>query len=88
MSLEHLTLPKSKETKFLQEFFIAFFEFVTVLFLFYVFGCQASGILVLQPGINAAPSALEDEVLTTGRIGTSLTVQWLGLCASTTVARV
>ena len=72
MSLEHLTLPKSKETKFLQEFFIAFFEFVTVLFLFYVFGCQASGILVLQPGINAAPSALEDEVLTTGPPGKSL----------------
>ena len=88
MSLEHLILAKSKETKFLKEFFKALLEFVTVLFLLYVFGCQASGILVLQPGINAAPSALEGEVLTTGRLGTSLTVQWLGLCASTAVARV
>lgn len=58
-------MAKGKETKYLKEFFKALFEFVTVLFLLYVFGCQASGILVLQRGINAAPSALKQEVLTT-----------------------
>ena len=47
-------------------------EFVTILFLFYVlvfFGC---GILATWSGIKPVPTALEDEVLTTGLPGKSL----------------
>ena len=36
------------------------------------FGCKACGTLALQPGIEPAPPALEDEVLTTGPPGKSL----------------
>ena len=50
-----------------------FIEFVTILFLFYVlfFGHMACEILVLWPGIQPVPSALADEVLTTGLPGKS-----------------
>ena len=46
--------------------FKVFIEFVTVLLLFYVllFGCQACGILALQPGIKPASPAMEGEALT------------------------
>ena len=65
---------------FLKDFFDVdhfldvFIEFVTVLLLFYVlffFGCEACGILVPQPGIEPASSALEGGVLTTGAPGKS-----------------
>ena len=41
-------------------------------FTFCSFGHEACGILVPQPGIKAASSALEDEVLTAGQSGKSL----------------
>ena len=51
-----------------------FVEFVTIwllLFTFWFFGCRTFGILDPQPGIKAAPAALESEVLTTGQPGNS-----------------
>ena len=38
------------------------------------FGSKECGILVLQPGIEPAPAALEGEVLTTGAPGMSLSI--------------
>ena len=56
--------------------FKVFIEFVTILLLFYVlfffFGHEVCGILAPQPGIEPSPTALEDEVLTTGQPGKSL----------------
>ena len=55
--------------------FKVFIEFVTILFLFYVFGFfgrEACGILAPQPGIEPTPHALEGAVLTTGLRGKSL----------------
>ena len=46
-----------------------FIESVTILLLFCVFGHEACGILASQPGIELAPLALEDQVLTTGPPG-------------------
>ena len=48
-----------------------FIEFITVSILFYilVFGCEACGILSLGLGIKLTLTALEGEVLTTGRQG-------------------
>lgn len=49
--------------------------FITVLPLFFMIwslGSKACAILVLQPEIEAAPAALEGEVLTTGAPGMSL----------------
>ena len=40
--------------------------------MFWLFGLEASGILVPRPGTEPAPSALEGEVLTTGPPGKSL----------------
>ena len=40
--------------------------------MFWFFGHEACGILVPQPGIEPAPPALEDEVLTTEPPGKSL----------------
>ena len=40
--------------------------------MFWVFGHEVCGILAPQPGIEPAPPALEDEVLTTGPPGKSL----------------
>ena len=40
--------------------------------MFCFFGCEAHGILAPQLGIKPTPSALEDEVLTTGPPGKSL----------------
>ena len=57
--------------------FKVFIEFVTVLFLFYVwgfFGCEACEILAPRPGTEPASPALEGEILTTGPPGKSL--QW------------
>ena len=56
-----------------------FFEFITILLLFYVliFGHEACGILALQQGIEYAPPALEGEVLTTGPSGKSIVVEFL-----------
>ena len=58
----------------MDHFLKVFFEFVTILLLFYVlvFGRKACGILAPQPGIEPAPPALEGEVLTTGPPGKSL----------------
>ena len=39
--------------------------------MFWFSGCEACGILALQPGIKPAPPASEDEVLTTGLPGKS-----------------
>ena len=39
--------------------------------MFWFFGCEACGILVLWPGIKPAPPALEGEVLTAGPPGKS-----------------
>ena len=39
---------------------------------FWAFGCEACGILALQPGIKPAPPALRGGVLTTGLLGNSL----------------
>ena len=36
------------------------------MFLFYVFGTQACGILTPRPGIELAPPVLDGDVLTTG----------------------
>ena len=46
-------------------------EFVTILFLFYIwfFGHEACGLLVPWPGIKPAHPALEGEILTTGLQG-------------------
>ena len=41
--------------------------------MFWLFGLEACGIPVPQPGIKPVPSALEAEVLTTGPPGKSLT---------------
>ena len=41
-------------------------------FMFWVFGCEACGILAPWPGIKPAPPALEDEVSTAGPPGESL----------------
>ena len=54
--------------------FNAFIECVTVLlllFMFWLFGGGACGILGPQPGIKPAPPALEDEFLTTEPPGKS-----------------
>ena len=54
--------------------FKAFTEFVTVLLLFFmfcVFGHEACGILVTQPGMEPVLPVLEGEVLTTGLPGKS-----------------
>ena len=54
--------------------FKVFIEFVTMLlvfFKFWFFGHKACGILGPQPGIETAPPALEDKVLTTGLPGKS-----------------
>ena len=40
--------------------------------MFWFFDCKTRGILVLWPGIESSPPALEDEVLTTGPLGKSL----------------
>ena len=40
--------------------------------MFWFFGLEACGILAPRPGIEPAPPALEDEVLTTGPPGKSL----------------
>ena len=57
-------------------FFKVFIEFITILFLFYVFfDHEACGILAPRPGIQPAPPALEGEVLTTGPPGKSL--EWV-----------
>jgi len=53
-------------------FFFVFIGFVTILFVFQVFGQDAYGILVPQPVIEPVPHVLEGEVLTTGRPGKSL----------------
>ena len=52
----------------------AFVEFITTLLLFYVliFGPEACGALVPQPGIELALSALEGEILTPGPPGKPL----------------
>ena len=49
-------------------------EFLTTLFLFYIwfFGHEACGILVPWPGIKLAHPALEGEIVTTGLPGKSL----------------
>ena len=54
----------------------AFYEFVTILFLFYVlvsffffFGHQVCGIVGHGPGMEPNPPAMEGEVLTTGPLG-------------------
>ena len=52
-----------------------FIEFITVLLLFYVLVFpprEAHGILAPRPGMEPMPSALDDEVLTTGLPGKSL----------------
>ena len=41
-------------------------------FMFWIFGCEACGILAPRPGIKLAPPALEGEGLTTGPPGKSL----------------
>ena len=46
-----------------------FTEFVIILFLFYIFGHEACGILAPRPGIEPAP--LEGKVLTPGLLGKS-----------------
>ena len=46
--------------------FKVFTVFVPILFLFYVFGTQACGILTPRPGIELAPPVLDGDVLTTG----------------------
>jgi len=52
--------------------FKVFTEFVTILLvLCFAFCLQACGILVLQPGIEPAPRAVEGKVLTTGQPGRS-----------------
>ena len=50
-----------------------FIEFVIILLQFYIwlFGREACGILVPQPGIEPAPPALKSKVLTTGPLGKS-----------------
>ena len=53
-------------------FFFVFFGFVTILFVFQVFGQEACGILVPQPVTEPVPPALEGEALTTGPPGKSL----------------
>ena len=40
--------------------------------MFWFFGHESSGKLVLQPGIKPIPLALEDQILTTGLPGKSL----------------
>ena len=40
--------------------------------MFWIFGCEACGILAPQPGIEPTLPALEGEVLTTGPPGKSL----------------
>ena len=40
--------------------------------MFWVFDCEACGILASQPGIESIPPALEGEVLTTGLPGKPL----------------
>ena len=42
--------------------------------MFWVFGCEACGILAPRPGIKPTPPELEGEVLTTGLPGKSLQV--------------
>ena len=56
-------------------FFKIFIEFITILlyFMSWLFGIEACGIPVPQPGIKPVPSALDGEVLTTGPPGKSLT---------------
>ena len=53
--------------------FKVFVEFVTVLllFMFWFFGHEACWILVLRPGTQSVPLALEGKVLTTGLPGKS-----------------
>ena len=48
--------------------------------MFWFFGCKACGILVPQPGIKPAPSALKGEVLTAGSPGKSLCVSYNDDC--------
>ena len=74
--------PKFSEIKFFLRFilmwiiFNVFIEFVTVLFLYYVwggfFGHEACGILARWRGTKLTPPALEGKVLTTGPPGNSL----------------
>ena len=55
-------------------FFNAFFEFVTILlllFIFCFFGFKACGIIAPPPGMEPETSVLEGEVLTTGLPGGS-----------------
>ena len=55
--------------------FKVFIEFVTILFLFFMFwffGCEARRILAPGPGIEPAPPALEGKVLIVGLPGKSL----------------
>ena len=40
--------------------------------MFWFFGCEACGILAPWPGIEPAPTAPEEELLTTGPPGKSL----------------
>ena len=40
--------------------------------MFWLFGCEACGILASQPGIEPSPPAVGGEVLTTGLPGKSL----------------
>ena len=56
--------------------FKVFIEFVTILFPFHVlvFGRQACGYLVPQPGKEPVPPALGSKVLTTGPPGMSLCI--------------
>ena len=59
---------------FLNFFFFycgAFIEFITILFMSWVFGHKACGILAAQPRVEHAPPALEGEVLTAGPPGKS-----------------
>ena len=53
--------------------FKVFIEFVTILLLFWFFGCKACGIPIPapRPGMEPAPPVLEGEVLTTGPPGKS-----------------
>ena len=53
-------------------------------FMFWVFGCEACGILAPQPGNEPTPPALEGEVLTTGSPGKS---QWVSFKWQWTVER-
>lgn len=76
MKIENLTLPFQLKNFFDVNFFFFFLSKLNLLQ--YCLCCLHSGFLVAgcgildpQPGIKAAPAALESEVLTTGQPGNS-----------------